>query len=64
MVNGGLINMADKKMIKTSNRLCKSCKYGSYISGNLYMCNYLCMTYKRRNCPKGLCNKYEKRGSK
>lgn len=50
-------------MIKTSNKICKSCKYSctmaSYDNGKGMMCNYLAKTGKRRNCEIGECDKYE-----
>lgn len=45
-----------------NNELCKSCRYGMSISaGNHnYACGYYLKTKKRRTCPIGWCNTYEK----
>lgn len=51
-------------MIKTSIKICKSCKYGKVYNSNEYHCDYYLMTGKRRNCKVGECDKYEKKEKK
>lgn len=51
-------------MIKTNSDICNSCKYGKYLvgfGGDEYYCDYYLMTFKKRNCKVGECDKYEKR---
>lgn len=52
------------RMIKTSDNLCKSCKYSKYYNLSGCYCDYLCMTYKRRNCKIGYCDKYTPKENK
>lgn len=53
-----------KEMQRTSQQLCRSCRFSMPISGIAYACDYLCMTKTRRNCPIGWCDKYEPRKRK
>lgn len=55
-----------KDMIPVSmDKECNSCVYGPEHHKNAPnrwdSCNYILMTGKRRNCPVGYCDKYEKR---
>lgn len=47
---------------KTSQRLCKSCKYHiAFSAGMKYTaCYYIVRTQQRRDCPIGWCDKYKK----
>ena len=47
---------------KTSQRLCKSCKYHiAFSAGMKYTaCYYIVRTQQSRDCPIGWCDKYEK----
>ena len=57
---GGLAMGEQKKMQKTTQRLCKRCKYGSgSVAQYKVYCNYLVDTGNRRGCPVGYCDKYE-----
>lgn len=49
-----------KKMRKTSQKLCRSCKYHCGGHGHAVYCEYILRTGKRRDCEIGECNKYEK----
>lgn len=51
-------------MIKTTKKLCSSCKYSITLSNSTCICDYLAKTKKLRNCNVGECDKYEKRGEK
>ena len=51
----------ENKMKKTSAELCLSCIHGQKIYGGNAVCGYLNNTGKRRGCPEGYCDKYEKR---
>lgn len=51
------------EMIKTSSKVCRSCVYGCR-TANIYTCDYLLMTNKRRGCKYGECDKYERRTKK
>lgn len=48
------------EMIKTSDKLCKTCKYSMSIKSIYVACDYLYKTGNLRNCPIGYCDKYEK----
>lgn len=52
----------NRKMLKITEKLCKSCKYSMSFSAGMngVACNYLCITKKRRGCAAGECDKYEK----
>lgn len=47
---------------KTSQRLCKSCKYHIAMSAgmNYTACYYIVRTQQSRDCPIGWCDKYQK----
>ena len=47
------------RMIKTNQKICKSCKYHYGGDNAITICDYLLKTGKRRNCPVGVCDKYE-----
>ena len=47
------------RMISTTQKLCKTCKYHYGGDNALMICNYLGVTGKRRNCEPGVCDKYE-----
>ena len=46
-------------MEKVDRWKCLTCKYGNTANGYTVYCDYLGMTGKRRNCPYGMCDKYE-----
>lgn len=46
-------------MVKTTNKLCKSCVYSKFLDIRNCYCDYFMMTYKRRECKVGYCDKYE-----
>ena len=50
--------------IKTSEKLCKTCKYGITFGAGYYCCDYLHKRGARRGCSVGECDKYERRGRK
>ena len=44
---------------KIDNERCKHCKYKSFLTGNeVLICNYLCITSKRRETRPEDCNHY------
>lgn len=48
-------------MIPVNSKVCKTCKYGCTFDGNgQSFCDYYLMTGKRRGCPYGWCNHYER----
>ena len=48
-------------MIPVNGKVCKTCKYGCIFDGNgSPICDYYLMTGKRRGCPTGWCNHYER----
>ena len=48
-------------MIPVNSKVCKTCKYGCIFDGNgQAFCDYYLMTGKRRGCPYGWCNHYER----
>ena len=48
-------------MIPVNSKVCKSCKYScTYDGSGAPICDYLLMTGKRRKCPVGWCNHYER----
>ena len=47
-------------MIKTDRKLCKKCKYHTFISDIGIYCWYYMITNKHRGCPVGYCNKFER----
>lgn len=49
-------------MVKTSEKVCKSCKYGITFGAGYYCCDYLHKRGSRRGCSIGECDKYERRG--
>lgn len=51
--------MAGTKLIKTTQDICKKCKYHYGGDNALIICDYLEKTGNRRNCPVGVCNKFE-----
>ena len=51
-------------MIKTSRKLCRTCRYVGRASEHVTECDYLGKTDMRRGCPVGWCNKYEEDPSK
>ena len=52
------------KYINTSEKVCKSCKYGITFGQGYCYCDYLHKKGKSRGCEVGVCDKYEKRGGK
>ena len=46
-------------MEKVDRWKCLTCKYGYTENRYTVYCDYLIMTGKRRNCPYGMCDKYE-----
>ena len=54
--------MPGKRLLPTGkdNKLCKSCKYSITLKADITACYYVIDTKQRRNCPIGLCDKYEK----
>ena len=46
-------------MEKVDRWKCLTCKYRYTENGYTVYCDYLGMTGKRRNCPYGMCDKYE-----
>lgn len=50
-------------MIKTTEEICKTCKYYKRFSPTDFFCDYLCMTKKRRTCEVGKCDKYQSKGA-
>ena len=46
-------------MEKVNRWKCLTCKYRFTENGYTVYCDYLGMTGKRRNCPYGMCDKYE-----
>lgn len=49
------------KMKKTTPAMCSRCVHGGKFNTTTVMCNYLEDTGKRRGCPIGYCDKYERR---
>ena len=49
-----------KKMHKTSEKYCKECKYHGSIHSGYMTCDRYLITKKRRECPIGYCDKFEK----
>lgn len=47
------------KMIKTTPKICKGCRYGTMYVDKCG-CNYYLLTGERRGCNVGDCDKYEK----
>lgn len=48
-------------MIPVNNKVCRSCRYVCMYDGNgQTICDYYLMTGKRRKCPVGWCNHYER----
>lgn len=45
---------------RTSKKYCKSCRFSAPTASNV-VCDYLCITKQRRNCPVGWCDKKEPR---
>lgn len=57
--------VANRKMRKADQKLCRSCKYGTVLSsGTRVVCDYYGKTGQRRECPVGSCDKYEKKQKK
>lgn len=52
--------MGEKKMVKTSMAYCASCRFMTPISDTKVACDYIGYTGKRRGCPLGYCDKYER----
>ena len=50
-------------MIKTTEEICKTCKYYKRFSPTDFFCDYLCITKKRRACEVGKCDKYVSKGA-
>lgn len=48
------------KMVKTTPKMCKSCKYHCHSYSTLVYCDYYLITGNRRGCEVGECDKYEK----
>lgn len=46
-------------MVETSPRYCKKCKYAYKHNNSEVVCGYILETKKRRNCPVGMCDKFE-----
>lgn len=56
------MNEITDDMIQVNKKICKTCKYCCIYDGNgPSICDYYLMTGKRRKCPVGWCNHYEKR---
>lgn len=48
-------------MIQVNNKICRTCKYSCMYNGvGQALCDYYLVTGKRRKCPVGWCNHYEK----
>lgn len=45
--------------VRTSQKMCRRCRYSTTISGNYNVCYYISYTKKHRGCPVGWCDKYE-----
>lgn len=54
----------ENEMIKTSITVCKKCKFSEWSNNSNVTCGYFSMTKKLRNCPIGLCDKYQPRKRK
>lgn len=52
------------EMTKTSVKYCRKCKYAYKHNQTEIMCGYYLQTRLRRECPVGMCDKFEKRGRK
>lgn len=51
----------DGQMRKTSQKLCRTCRYSISTGGGL-VCGHLAKARRSRGCRVGECDKYEKRG--
>ena len=48
-------------MIPVNYKVCRTCRYSCTYDGNGYpICDYYLMTGKRRKCPVGWCNHYDR----
>jgi predicted metal-binding protein len=54
----------ENEMIKTTIHVCKKCRFSEWSNNSNVTCGYFSMTKKLRNCPIGLCDKYEQRRKK
>jgi hypothetical protein len=48
-------------MRKTSEKMCRKCRYSGATSGGMVMCEYMAIEYHSRGCPVGLCDKFDLR---
>ncbi len=48
------------EMLKVTKKLCKTCKYRTHLYDVYYCCGYILAKGFSRQCPEGLCDKYEK----
>jgi hypothetical protein len=51
---------SETQMIKTSRKLCRTCKYCTHNTNKEVSCNYIIITHRSRNCEIGWCDKYQK----
>lgn len=52
------------EMTKTSIKYCRKCKYAYKNNQTEIMFGYYLQTRLRRECPVGMCDKFEKKGRK
>ena len=53
--------MGNKKSVKCTEAVMKTCKYARYMCSNERYCDYISRTGHRRGCPPEECDKYEKK---
>ena len=58
MLHKSWSDYTEEEIRKIDNERCKNCKYKSFLTGNEIICNYLCITGKRRETRPEDCNHY------